>query len=142
MAYAKSFCWRLEGSKRYSQQITRFYSPLGPVGARSPMEISLNLPSRRYVGSIGGPTPGQIELQGEDAEEYTQIGPRKTRSSWSPTLFKMFESAATTFASIIVLGLAGYGYHRVCRLLEQDLPFLDYPSTYFTIQVLALEKGC
>lgn len=58
--------------------------------------------------------PGQIELQGEDAEQDTQTERRKTSSNWSPTLFKMFESAATTFATILVLGLAGYGYHRVC----------------------------
>lgn len=58
--------------------------------------------------------------------------------SWNPTLFKMFESAATTFASLAILGygvwipsllplltclnlvsarLAGYGYHRYYKYL-------------------------
>ncbi|EMD00858.1 hypothetical protein BAUCODRAFT_29236 [Baudoinia panamericana UAMH 10762] len=29
---------------------------------------------------------------------------------WGPTLFKMFEAAATTFASVAILGAVGYGY--------------------------------
>ena len=73
--------------------------------------------SRRNAGSVAGPSLGQIELQRDNAEESAQSAGKKIRSSWSPTLFKMFESAATTLASILVLGLAGYGYHRVCTML-------------------------
>lgn len=86
--------------------------------------------SRRNAGSVGGPSPGQIELQGEDAEEYAQSAGKKTQSSWSPTLFKMFESAATTLASILVLGLAGYGYHRVgTTLLVREQKAVNSPSS-------------
>lgn len=129
MAYVKSRSLRFEIVKRYSQQNIL----LGLIGAHSPTRTSVCLRSRRYVGGIGGPTPGQIEPQGEDAEERTQPDPKKTRSSWSPTLFKMFESAATTFASILVLGLAGYGYHRVGWLSMQVVPISDYiirPASY------------
>ena len=73
--------------------------------------------------------PGQFEPQGEDAEEHLRTERTSTRSSWSPTLFKMLESAATTFASILILGLAGYGYHRVRGFLEQDVSVSDYFST-------------
>ena len=72
--------------------------------------------------------PGQTELQGEDTEEHTGTGRKQTRSNWNPKLSKMFESAATTLASILVLGLAGYSYHRVCRFLKQGV-VLDYFST-------------
>lgn len=102
---------------RCRQECTKVYPLLGLIKARSPMNTSLFTHSRRSSGSVGGPSPGQIELHGEDAEESTQTARKNTRSSWSPTLFKMFESAATTFASILVLGLAGYGYHRVRRIL-------------------------
>lgn len=84
---------------------------------------------RRYAGGVGGSTPGQIELQREDVED-AQTERRKTWSNWSPTLFKMFESAATTLASILVLGLAGYGYHRVCSIWEHHVLALYYCSPY------------
>ena len=121
MAYAISFCLRLETLKRHSQQNTKFYSLLGLLRRPSPTRVSFCQPSRHYAAGIGGPTPGQIDLQSEDAEEQMQTEPKFTRSNWSPTLFKMFESAATTFASILVLGLAGYGYHRVRGSLEQEI---------------------
>lgn len=52
--------------------------------------------------------PGQPGLQDEGSEEFEE--PKKSpqtgkeTSKLGPTLFKMFESAATTMASILVLG--------------------------------------
>lgn len=137
MATAMSFCVRSKVFQRYSQQDTKFYSLLGLNGARLPTKMSSCLLSRRYAGGIGGPTPGQIMLQGEDAEEPTQTERKKTQPSWSPTFFRMFESAATTFASILVLGLAGYGYHRVCKLLDQDV---SYIGLLFNLQAIIQEQ--
>lgn len=134
IAYAMSFCLRSEVLKRYSQQKPRSYPLFGLAGARSPTKWSFCLRARRYAGGFGGPTPGQIEVQGENAEEYTQTERKKTRYSWSPTFFKMFESAATTFASILVLGLAGYGYHRVCRFLGHDVSISDCFCLQFITQ--------
>lgn len=57
----------------------------------------------RYVNGFSGPGPGQVGPQGEVVESsYADERPVPT-SKWSPTFFKMFESAATTFASILVL---------------------------------------
>ncbi len=129
MAHAIPSCLRLHTFKNYRQQNTKTYLLLGIIRERSPTRITFCLPSRHYASDIGGPTPGQIDLRG-DGEERTQTGQKNTRSNWSPTLFKMFESSATTFASILVLGLAGYAYHRVRRSLGQDDSIPDYSSTW------------
>jgi hypothetical protein len=70
----------------------------------------------RSASSFGG----LDNLSGQEEDE--DDAPRsKAKSSGSfrihPTLFKMFESAATTFASLAVLGLAGYGYHKYYKHL-------------------------
>ncbi|KAL9585677.1 MAG: hypothetical protein Q9212_001373 [Teloschistes hypoglaucus] len=78
---------------------------------------------KRYSNGYGvGPQlPGQVAPQPGQSEEQTgekDTGGRQDQSSeWNPTLFKMFESAATTMVSLIVLGLAGYGYHRYYKYL-------------------------
>ena len=103
--------------QRHVQKSIELYCPLGMDGASLSTRIPISQRSRRYASSsIGGPTHGQIDRQETDAEDNTQAERKKISSSWSPSLLRMFESAATTFASILVLGLAGYGYHRVCRL--------------------------
>ena len=102
--------------QRHIWKNIELYCPLRPDGTIFSTRILIIQRSRRYAGGIGGPTPGQIDVQETDAEDHTQTELKKTPSSWSPSLLRMFESAATTFASILVLGLAGYGYHRVCRL--------------------------
>ena len=67
--------------------------------------------SRRYTSNFSGPSlPGQIgPLNSEENgnSEGRKESPSKDGEKvykWSQTLFKMFESAATTFASIVVLG--------------------------------------
>lgn len=74
------------------------------------------IPLRHLNGSAGPPSPGQPNLQEEQDEDprgsNEQKGPR-----WPGTLFKMFESSATTSASLLVLGLAGYGYHKYYKYL-------------------------
>jgi hypothetical protein len=85
------------------------------VSIRRPREGHLRV--ARYASSFGGlgNVPGQEEDEENDAPSS------KTNSSGffrlHPTLFKMFESAATTFASLAVLGLAGYGYHKYYKHL-------------------------
>ena len=121
MAYGILPCLRLETFRRYSQQNANS-SLLKILRRQPPTRISFYRPSRNYAGGLGGPTPGQLELQGEDAEEPMESKRKFTQTSWIPTLFKMFESAATTFASILVLGLAGYGYHRVRGFWSKTYP--------------------
>lgn len=61
----------------------------------------------------GGDDDDPDGSKGEDPrQEDTKSSPQR-----SSTLFKMFESAVTTFASIAVLGLAGYGYHKYYKYL-------------------------
>ena len=115
MASVMSVSLRSHKFKRFSRRYAQAYRLSRLTEAPSRTRVLFGLHFRRYASGVGGPTPGQIDLQGEDVEDYAQTERRKIWSIWSPTLFKMFESAATTFASILVLGLAGYGYHRVCR---------------------------
>ncbi|RPA82040.1 hypothetical protein BJ508DRAFT_325821 [Ascobolus immersus RN42] len=42
---------------------------------------------------------------------------KESKYDFKHTAFKCFEAAATTFASILILGLAGYGYHRYYKAL-------------------------
>ena len=68
---------------------------------RSSTSIFKNI---RYVNGFSGPSPGQPGTQGEEAEEPKGGEKNSSTPSWrSSTMFKMFESAATTFASILVL---------------------------------------
>ena len=89
--------------------------PRASVSIRRPHEGYIRL--ARHASSFGGlgNVPGQEEDEENDAPSS------KTSSSGffrvHPTLFKMFESAATTFASLAVLGLAGYGYHKYYKHL-------------------------
>ena len=64
-----------------------------------------NYKSIRHIGGYGGPPiPGQIGPQNEDVADTTQTEEARQPSNWSGTLFKMFESAATTIVSLMVLG--------------------------------------
>ena len=77
--------------------------------------------SNGYSGPPGGPpTPGQIGPPSGDSEDTiarSKPSQKVKKIEWGPTVFKAFESAATTFVSLMVLGLAGYGYHRYYKYL-------------------------
>jgi hypothetical protein len=63
---------------------------------------------------------GLGNIPGIDEEENEEAPKPKGKSTFfgiHPTVFKMLESAATTVASLAVLGLAGYGYHRYYKNL-------------------------
>jgi hypothetical protein len=67
----------------------------------------------RPTSSISG-----MEVDAEDEPEgKTRSSQGEAKPRIPPTLFKMFESAATTFASIVVLGLAGFSYHKYYKYL-------------------------
>jgi len=72
----------------------------------------------RYV-SQGPQAPSPVPGFDQNVEDEAESDPksRSGRFRISPTIFKMFESAATTFASITILGLAGYSYHRYYKWL-------------------------
>lgn len=67
----------------------------------------------RHASSQVGPTsivPG-IDQPEDEEPSSSKDSSSRGRFRVDPTLFKIFETAATTFASIVVLGLAGYSYH-------------------------------
>lgn len=84
----------------------------GRIAGRSPARTT------RHASSQFGQT-GTLLGQDPDEEEPQSSGPEKEdRSSRArPTLSKIFETVATTFASIAVLGLAGYSYHLYYKSL-------------------------
>lgn len=69
-------------------------------------------PTRHASSQFGSTSvvPG-IDQPDEEEGSSKKDGPKEDTSRINPTWFKIFETAATTFASIAVLGLAGYSYH-------------------------------
>jgi hypothetical protein len=63
---------------------------------------------RALTGQSGPPTPGNNAPNPID--DATQAAREDKRARWKGTTFKMFEAAATTGASILILGLVGYSY--------------------------------
>lgn len=86
------------------------YSSIKRAVSASRTQQSLLFQQKRYANGYGaGPQlPGQVAPQPGQPEEQTSekdAGGRQDQSSeWNPTLFKMFESAATTMVSLFVLG--------------------------------------
>lgn len=86
-----------------------------------------HLPSstRNLTGQSGPPTPGNDAPNPVDdaTERDHDEQDAKSKWNWKGTAFKMFESAATTGASIFILGLVGYSYtlyykHMVLEKME------------------------
>jgi hypothetical protein len=71
----------------------------------------------RYVSQQFGQVGNPLGLDDEAQDEGLRDGRPDQGSRLSGTFYKMFESAATTFASIAVLGLAGYSYHKYYKYL-------------------------
>lgn len=79
--------------------------PLSQITDRSCRRIVHWNPTRN-ASSFGGPLGGQfgpINQDEEAIEETPKTSKSEQTSKWTPMLFRMFESAATTFASILVL---------------------------------------
>ena len=100
--------------------------------------FSINSCRRQQFGPFGT-TPGLDDPTEErdDVGQDRKRGRSSSESRMGSTLYKMFESAATTFASIAILGLAGYSYHKyykslVLRKMENSFkpgdPVLDLAS--------------
>lgn len=76
--------------------------------------------SKRYASTQFGQTsvdpnvdPGPDQPDNEDGDKRGN----KKEPRIGPTAWKVFETAATTFASIAILGLAGYSYHLYYKSL-------------------------
>lgn len=108
--------------------------------------------AQRYASTQYGQTsidpnvdPGPNQPEDEEGGKKGRNKPRI-----NPTIWKMLESAATTFASISILGLAGYSYHlyyksMVLRKIDEAFtpgdPMLDLaaPPPINKVKVLGEE---
>lgn len=134
------------------------------LNTRVPVSLPIPSKNRRYVNGFSGPTPGQVAgIQGDDAaEESANVAKDTPGFRWAPTLVKMFESSATTFASILVLGygplnlsdrrqppmliraidrLAGYGYHKYYKYLVLQKMERAFDPGDPVLELAALGKG-
>ncbi|CAI6333796.1 unnamed protein product [Periconia digitata] len=80
--------------------------------------------TRSLTGQSGAPTPGNdapnpVDDAVEDANEDGETAGNSKDPKWKGTAFKMFEAAATTGASILILGLVGYSYTRYYKYMVQ-----------------------
>ncbi|KAK7630476.1 hypothetical protein IWX48DRAFT_615171 [Phyllosticta citricarpa] len=80
----------------------------------------LSASGKRFIqGGSPAPQPGQPDPTEAAPEEHGK--PRKNGeepgNDWKGTAFKMFEAAATTFASVAILGLVGYSYTRYYKYM-------------------------
>ncbi|PKY08138.1 hypothetical protein P168DRAFT_262283 [Aspergillus campestris IBT 28561] len=95
-----------------------------PLSVASQMRLGLYRSPRTLRAAIihsgrpfsGGPPVGAPDPLDQNFEDDDKRG-NDSDHSFKSTMFKMFEAAATTFASIAVLGLAGYSYHRYYKYL-------------------------
>jgi hypothetical protein len=70
---------------------------------------------KRYLGLVGPQLPGPPD-EPEDEPPKQKSKPdgkpdSKDGFTWGPTMFRMAESALTTFASVAILGMVGFGYN-------------------------------
>ena len=86
----------------------RSFTVLRSVARRAPLRHAqlqrLRPFHRSFIIGQQNQIPGQDEDDGSSGKE-------ETSSTWSSTIFKMFESSLTTFASVVVLGMVGYSYN-------------------------------
>ena len=68
---------------------------------------------------VGPPGIGESDPHDKPRKQDGDGDESQRSSAWHPTLFKMFESAATTFASLTVLG---YVLHSMLRLMRKAKP--------------------
>lgn len=134
-------------------------SPSSSNGRHNTLQRVQLSPARALTGQSGPPTPGNdpptpVDDGPESAREESSSDDDKAskrKKQWQDTAWKMFESAATTAASITLLGLVGYSYtrwykYRVLDKIEnafkpgdpvlelaasgKEVPKMDMPSTH------------
>ncbi|KAF2647166.1 hypothetical protein K491DRAFT_723660 [Lophiostoma macrostomum CBS 122681] len=74
---------------------------------------------RALTGQTGPPTPGNDAPNPvDDATESSNNGDETgSKAKWKSTAWRMFESAATTGASITILALVGYSYTKYYKYM-------------------------
>ncbi|KAK6353723.1 hypothetical protein TWF730_008152 [Orbilia blumenaviensis] len=102
--------------------------PIGPTATTTLIAPASQVPRRFQSGhNTPGGTGGGNDYQLGPSQEvqpqpntqtwaesglHTEEEHNKQRHDWKQTSYRMLESAATTAASLVILGLAGFGYHK------------------------------
>jgi hypothetical protein len=109
---------------RQSSQSTpsRTLSPVAHAGRWQNQCRPLPSSRRALTGQTGPPTPGNdapnpVDDATEQDEQEGQSDSKGSKPNWKGTAWRMFESAATTGASIFILGLVGYSYTRYYKYM-------------------------
>ncbi|KAL9620764.1 MAG: hypothetical protein Q9160_004777 [Pyrenula sp. 1 TL-2023] len=93
-------------------------APVGRYGRfRAPTTFRYTSQQYGPFGINPGIDPPEPDEDEPDDSRKSASKNAKDSPRGSSTVFKMFESALTTFASIAVLGLAGYTYHKYYKHL-------------------------
>ncbi|KAH7135174.1 hypothetical protein B0J11DRAFT_517763 [Dendryphion nanum] len=95
------------------------YGFRNPLLGRVPRTVTPPPLRRALTGQSGPPTPGNdapnpIDDATDQANEEEE---EASKAKWKSTAWKMFESAATTGASILILGLVGFSYTRYYKYM-------------------------
>lgn len=109
------------------------------VGAQRHSRLLAPFLQKRQLGLVGPQLPGPPD-DPQDESPKKQSGKNESNdgSSWGPTMFRMAESALTTFASVAILGCVGVGYtiwykKHVLQKMENAFkpgdPVLDLAAT-------------
>ncbi|KAF3928981.1 hypothetical protein ABW19_dt0202915 [Dactylella cylindrospora] len=81
--------------------INRRFQSTGGTGGGNDYQLG---PSQEVQPQPNTQSWGDSGDHGDDAD--------RRRAQWRQTAYRMMESAATTGASLAILGLAGFGYHK------------------------------
>lgn len=102
---------RLRPRSLYSLAGSKFDTP--PVGGQEYLQYPINLPGGQTQWRCLSISSRRSQFQNSPLlpDDRPDDEPPSTKQKWGPTLFKMFESAVTTLASVTVLGYVRQGVH-------------------------------
>ncbi|RJE21972.1 hypothetical protein PHISCL_05676 [Aspergillus sclerotialis] len=110
----------------------------------SPLRVTRTIPyyQKRFNSN---PNPGQVNPDPMDQDGPDEDGGKRKGRDDDPTLkstiLKMMETAATTFASIAILGAAGYSYHKYYKYLVLEKMDNAFRPGDPALEVAGVETG-
>ncbi|KNG86494.1 hypothetical protein ANOM_005135 [Aspergillus nomiae NRRL 13137] len=107
--------------------------PLRAIGV-APYKSGMHFSQGSYQAA---PNPLEQDAGDDGARSNSNDGEPTFRS----TILKMMETAATTFASIAVLGIAGYSYHRYYKYLILEKMENAFKPGDPALEVAGVESG-
>ncbi|KAF7114113.1 hypothetical protein CNMCM5793_007093 [Aspergillus hiratsukae] len=101
----------------WNRSVQRSLSAAARVGLHRPVGVHQTVP--RLAARYFSQTPGLSATNPleQDREDDDRGRGQDSDPNFKSTILRMLETAATTFASIAVLGIAGYSYHQYYKYL-------------------------